>query len=250
MGIQIYSWDTLAYYSLANKDKSLSGLSEKESSSLQCGVENQYIYASLTLQRVEYREKVNEGQVEGSPGEQGEPPGEAEQDDEASDASHIRHHSPVGGLVLGVLLLDPGQLDHNDNEDHHAQNKHHKEVGHHAHIEGDVITQPTATGGDRQRHRKTYLTTKNNACLLSSRWLFVPTRGLPDFLVVKQVSRVSLVLVGTMVFNRTRQSHCLGVRCGFYGISRWQLSGCIYFTCDMCVSVCFQLDRAFSYWIF
>lgn len=42
---------------------------------------------SLTLQRVEYREKVNKRYVEGSPGEQGEPPGEAEQDDEASDAA-------------------------------------------------------------------------------------------------------------------------------------------------------------------
>lgn len=105
------------------------------------------ILQSLTLQSVEYREKVNKGQVEGSPGEQGKPPGEAEQDDEASDAAHICHHSPVRRLVLGVLLLDPGQLDHNHDKDQQAQRKDQDEVGHHAHIEGDVITQPTATGG-------------------------------------------------------------------------------------------------------
>lgn len=102
---------------------------------------------SLTLQRVEYGEEINKGNVEGPPGEQGEPPGEAEQDDEASDAAQVCQQPPVWRLVLGVLLLDPGQLDHNHDEDQQGQSKDQEEVGHHAHIEGGVITQPTATGG-------------------------------------------------------------------------------------------------------
>ncbi|TNN38779.1 hypothetical protein EYF80_051054 [Liparis tanakae] len=88
---------------------------------------------SLTLQRVEYREKVNKGQVERPPGEQGEPPGETQQDDEAGDAAQVGHHAPVGQLVLGVLLFDPGQLDHDDDEDQQAQSEDQEEVGHHAH---------------------------------------------------------------------------------------------------------------------
>lgn len=108
-----------------------------------------YIYRSLTLQRVEYGEKKNKGYVEGSPGEQGEPPGEAEQDDEASDAAQVCQQSPVGRLVLWVLFLDAGQLDHNHDEDQQAQDKDQEEVGHDAHIEGHVLTQPTATGEQR-----------------------------------------------------------------------------------------------------
>lgn len=50
---------------------------------------------------------------------------------------------------MGVLLLDPRQLHHHNDEDHEAQNKDEEEVGHHAHIEGNVITQPTAVGGHR-----------------------------------------------------------------------------------------------------
>lgn len=101
---------------------------------------------SLTLQRVEYGEQINEGNVEGPPGEQGEPPGEAEQDDEASDAAQVCHHASVWRRVLGVLLLDPGQLDHDHNEDQQAEGKHKDEVGDHAHVEGNVVLQPAAAG--------------------------------------------------------------------------------------------------------
>ena len=127
-------------YGLGNMDKILPVLSEKESW-LQIQVQ---IHTGLTLQRVENGEKVNKRQVEGSPGEQSEPPREAEQDDEAGDAAQVRQHPPVGRLVLRVLPLDPGQLDHDDDEDQQAQHKDQEEVGHHAHVEGDVVTQPTA----------------------------------------------------------------------------------------------------------
>lgn len=110
---------------------------------LHCGLEQ----SVFTLQRVEYSEEVDKGQVEGSPGKQGEPPGEAQQHDEANDAAHVFHHPPVGSLVLGVLLFDPGQLHQDDDEAQQAQTEDQEEVGHHAHIEGDVVTQPTATGG-------------------------------------------------------------------------------------------------------
>lgn len=121
------------------------------------GIHSVEVENCLTLQRVEYGEKENKRQVEGSPGEQGEPPGEAEQDDEAGDAAHVRQQSPVGRLVLWVLLLDPGKLDHNRNEDQQAQNKDQEEVGHHAHVEGHVLTQPTATGEQRDVTRAVFL---------------------------------------------------------------------------------------------
>lgn len=46
---------------------------------------------------------------------------------------------------MRVLLLDPGQLDHDDDEDHQTHDKNEEEVGDHAHIKGDVVTQPAAT---------------------------------------------------------------------------------------------------------
>lgn len=90
--------------------------------------------------------------MKGSPGEEGEPPGETEQDGETSDAAQVCQHSPVRRLVLGVLLLDPGQLNHDQDEDQQAQSKDQGEVGHHAHVEGDVITQPAARG----RHKPSF----------------------------------------------------------------------------------------------
>lgn len=106
-----------------------------------------------TLQTVEYGEQISEGQGEGPPGKQGEAPGEAEQDDQARDAAHVCQHSPVGGLVLGVLPLDAGQLDHDHDEDKQAESKDQEEVGHHAHVEGHVITQPAAAGGQSRAIR-------------------------------------------------------------------------------------------------
>lgn len=106
-----------------------------------------------TLQTVEYGEKVSKGQGEGPPGKQGEPPGEAQEDGQACDAARVCQHSPPGGLVVGVLPLDAGQLDHDHDEDQQAESEDQEEVGHHAHVEGDVITQPAAAGGQRSQIR-------------------------------------------------------------------------------------------------
>ena len=108
-------------------------------------------FSDPTLQRVEDGEEVNKGQVERPPGEQSEAPGEAEQDDEAAHAAHVRHHASVRSLVLRVLPLDPTQLDHDHDEDQQAHGEDRQEVRHHAHVEGDVVTQPTATGGHKQK---------------------------------------------------------------------------------------------------
>ncbi len=88
--------------------------------------------------------------MDGSPGKQGATPGETKQDDDASDAAHVCQQTPVRRLVVGVLFLDPGQLDHNHDEDQQAQSKDQEEVGHHTHIEGGIITYPTATRTQRK----------------------------------------------------------------------------------------------------
>lgn len=76
---------------------------------------------------------------------------------------------------MGVLLLDPGQLDHDDDENHQAQSKNQEKIGHHAHIEGDIIAQPTATGRQIKTQTSLFTTTtkfmfifkgKNHACYL------------------------------------------------------------------------------------
>lgn len=103
-----------------------------------------------TLQSVEYGEEVNEGDQEGPPGKEGEAPGEAQQDHQAADAAYVCQQPPAGGLVVGVLPLDAGQLDHDQDEDEQAQSKDQEEVGDHARVEGDVITQPAAAGGQRR----------------------------------------------------------------------------------------------------
>lgn len=101
------------------------------------------------MERVADGEEVDEGDVERPPGEQSEAPGEAQQNHQARDAAGIGQNPPVGGLVMGILPLDPSQLDHHDDEDHHADGEDQEEVGHHPHVEGDVITQPAA--GVRKR---------------------------------------------------------------------------------------------------
>lgn len=104
-----------------------------------------------TLQAVEYGEQIKEGQDEGPPGEEGQSPGEPEQDGEAADAAHVSQHAPAGRLVVGVLPLDAGQLDHDHDEDEQAESEDQEEVGDHAHVEGDIVPQPAAKEDGRGR---------------------------------------------------------------------------------------------------
>lgn len=96
-----------------------------------------------TLQRVEDGEEVDKRQVEGSPGEQSEAPGQTQEDDESGDAAEVRQDAPVRRLVMWVLPLDSGQLDQDHDEDDQAEGEDEEEVGHHSDVEGQVVTQPT-----------------------------------------------------------------------------------------------------------
>lgn len=119
------------------------------------------------MQTVEDGEEIEEGQGQGPPGEEGEAPGEPQQDGQAADAAHLRQQAPAGGLVLRVLTLDAGQLDQNQDEDQQAEREDQEEVGHHAHVEGQVVPQPAAAGGQvktggqvrtgGQEDRRTYI---------------------------------------------------------------------------------------------
>ena len=101
------------------------------------------------MQRVEDGEEVEEGQVQGPPGEQSEAPGEAEQEDEASHAAQVCDQAPLGGLVVGVLPLDAGQLGQHHGEHHQAQYEDDQEVRHHPDVERNVVPQPAARGRQR-----------------------------------------------------------------------------------------------------
>lgn len=103
------------------------------------------------MQTVENGEKIDEGQEEGPPGEKGQAPGEPQQDGQAGDAAHVRQHAPARALVVGVLPLDAGQLDHDQDEDEQAESEDREEVGHHARVEGDIVTQPAARGAQARR---------------------------------------------------------------------------------------------------
>lgn len=117
------------------------------------------------MQTVEDGEQINEGQDEGPPGEEGEAPGEPEQDSEAADAAHVPQHAPAGRLVVGVLPLDAGQLDQDHYEDQQAESEDQEKVGDHAHVEGDVVTQPAATGGQTRSGGRSLLPTTPFICL-------------------------------------------------------------------------------------
>lgn len=63
--------------------------------------------------------------------------------------------------MLRVLTLDAGQLDQDQDEDQQAEREDQQEVGYHTHVEGQVVPQPAASGGqvrtEGQENRRTYI---------------------------------------------------------------------------------------------
>jgi len=99
--------------------------------------------SQLTLEGVKDGKEVHERQVEGAPGEEGEAPGEAQEDHDARHAAHVLQRGAVLHVVR-VLPLQPTQLHQHHDEHGDVENENHAEIRHHRHVERDVVLQPAA----------------------------------------------------------------------------------------------------------
>lgn len=104
---------------------------------------------SLTLKGVEDGEDVHEGQVDRAPGEEGEAPGQPEEEANPQHAAHVLQSAAVSAVVR-VLLFYPPQLHQHHHEDDDVKEKDEAEVGHHRDVEGYVVPQPAAGEGEGQ----------------------------------------------------------------------------------------------------
>lgn len=106
------------------------------------------------MKGVENGKEVHEGQVDRSPGEKGEAPGETEEEGYPHHAAYVLQGGAVNGVVR-VLLPYPTQLHQHHNEHDEVEQKDDAEVGHHRHVEGDVVSQPAAVAEEEVKLRFT-----------------------------------------------------------------------------------------------
>lgn len=106
-------------------------------------------FLSLALQGVENSKEVHEGQVDRSPGEEGEAPREPEEEGYPHHAAYVLQRGAVNAVVR-VLLPYPTQLHQHHDEHDEVEKKDDAEVGHHRDVEGNVVPQPAAVGGEEE----------------------------------------------------------------------------------------------------
>lgn len=99
------------------------------------------------MKGVENGKEVHEGQVDGSPGEKGEAPREAEEDGYPHHTAYVLQSGAVNSVVR-VLLPYPTQLHQHHDEHDEVEQKDQAEVGHHRDIEGYVVSQPATVEGE------------------------------------------------------------------------------------------------------
>lgn len=104
-------------------------------------------FLSLALQGVENSKEVHEGHVDRSPGEEGKAPREPEEEGYPHHAAYVLQSGAVN-TVVRVLLPYPTQLHQHHDEHDKVEKKDDAEVGHHRHVEGNVVPQPAAVGGE------------------------------------------------------------------------------------------------------
>lgn len=106
-------------------------------------------FLSLTLKGVENGKEVHEGQVDWSPGKEGEAPRETEEDGYPHHAAYVLQGGAVNGVVR-VLFSYPAQLHQHHNEHDEVEQKDDAEVGHHRDVEGNVVSQPATVEGEEE----------------------------------------------------------------------------------------------------
>lgn len=99
------------------------------------------------MKGVENGKEVHEGQVDRSPGEEGEAPRETEEEGYAHHAAYVLQSGAVS-VVVRVLISYPAQLHQHHDEHDEVEQKDDAEVGHHRDIEGNVVSQPAAVEGE------------------------------------------------------------------------------------------------------
>lgn len=101
------------------------------------------------MKGVENGKEVHKGQVDRSPGEEGEAPRETEEEGYSHHAADVLQSAAVNRVVW-VLLSYPAQLHQHHDEHDEVKQKDDAEVGHHRHVEGNVVPQPAAVAGQEE----------------------------------------------------------------------------------------------------
>lgn len=106
-------------------------------------------FLSLALKGVENGKEVHKGQVDRSPGEEGEAPRETKEEGYPHYAAYVLQSGTVNGVVR-VLLSYPAQLHQHHDEHDEVEQKDDAEVGNHRDVEGNVVSQPAAVEGEEE----------------------------------------------------------------------------------------------------